>query len=1050
MKKTLTNITSMLRNTCCMLLLSMIAMLFTQNAMAQDFTQITNLSGSSTVNGNTVTVTSSGSAGELTPCGTTASPYYIYEMNGSYTFTFATPVSSVVIPVIFGQGIREKVRFIVNGTNFDITSANIVGPSFPNCGDFFVATDSAGLLINSIDVDGLPSAEINIAGSITSITVEGADSGVFVFGMFAAAPAGSGFGFTGADPVTGAQNLVVGGNSDAVGIGSLMAVNDGTTGNSITWSIGTNCSHGSLAGFPGTLSSNGGTVTPSGVTYTPTPGYTGFDQFVIQATNGTSTSSATVNVTVNAAPAVTYSVSNVSCNGGNNGSIVISATGGTGTLTGTGTYSSLSAGSYSYTVVDAIGGKNTVTPSVTQPSAISVSLTPTNVSCNSANGGNNNNGSISSSVTGGTGSYSYSWAPGGGTSANPTGKAPGTYTVTVTDGNGCTKAGSATISEPTAIAVTTTVTNVSCTSTNNGSISTSVSGGTGSYSYAWTPSGSGATKTGVTAGTYSVTVTDANSCTKTVAATVTQNTGASSTITGSNTVLGGLTYTYSGPSGMSSYSWAISGGNHVCDAHCHHHSSHSCGSGCDHNGQSCNSSCHHHSSHSCSNQHYGDHHCGSKCHHGSGHSCNANCDHYGTSCNSACHHHSYHHCGHTHCGSAAISGSTTGSSVNISTPCCAGVYTVTLTTTNSTGCSSTSAMAVTVTPSSQVTLYSNIYVTGSGNHPAITKSALASDIKVFNRGNSYGGKRDRNQSHYASIWNSTTGIVSSAVVSSPTTVTLGGGPAYQYVITVPANGSYLIVGKSVVSSSAYSGGSVTIYNGTKAGNHCDDDDDDDEDDINSCNNTIVKFHSVLKDAKGKCVEGNTQLQHGSLMVMVSPATLEFEDTTALMPIVYESVEGDWSVSVTADPPYGFYAVPSDALSTSLTDSVLSAVQFEVVDTGSEWTNTKLTHTIQHKGAERIAHSSPKMVNLRTNKPSAVNINPNPATDMINVVLPNFEGSATLSIYNVTGQKVAEKPIHIVGGESVSMDISSLVPGVYMVTAENQAGKGTGRLIKKEK
>ncbi len=360
-------------------------------------------------------------------------------------------------------------------------------------------------------------------------------------------------------------------------------------------------------------------------------------------------------------------------------------------------------------------------------------------------------------------------------------------------------------------------------------------------------------------------------------------------------------------------------------------------------------------------------------------------------------------------------------------------------------------MAVTVTPSSQITLYSNIYITGTGNHPGITKSELASDIKVFNRGNSNGGKRDHDQSHYATIWNSTTGIVSNAVVSSPSLVTIGGGPAYQYVITVPANGAYLIVGKSVVSSSAYSGGTVTIYNVTKAGNHdSDDDDDDDEDEINPCTSTIVKFHSVLKDAKGKCVEGNTQLQHGSLMVMVSPATLEFDDTSALMPIVYESVEGDWSVSVTADPPYGFYAVPSDALSTSLTDSVLSAVQFEVVDTGSEWTNTKLTHTIQHKGAQRIANSSPKMVNLRTNKPSVVNINPNPATDIINVVFPNFEGSATLYIYNVTGQKVAEKPIHMTGGEIVTMDITSLVPGVYMVTAENQAGKATGRMIKKEK
>ncbi len=200
---------------------------------------------------------------------------------------------------------------------------------------------------NDVDIHSFVNAEVNIAGTISTITVDIAnDTGQIVFGMFASAPAGSGFGFTGADP-SGAQNLVVGGNSAPNGIGSLMAVNDGTTGNTVTWSIGTNCSHGTLYGFPGTLTSNGGTLTPSGVTYTPASGYSGTDQFVIQASNGISTTSSTVNVTVNAAPAVTYTKSDVSCYGGNNGSVTVSATGGTGTLTGTGTYSGLSAGTYS-------------------------------------------------------------------------------------------------------------------------------------------------------------------------------------------------------------------------------------------------------------------------------------------------------------------------------------------------------------------------------------------------------------------------------------------------------------------------------------------------------------------------------------------------------------------------------------------------------------------------------------------------------------------------------------------------------------------------------
>ena len=183
------------------------------------------------------------------------------------------------------------------------------------------------------------------------------------------------------------------------------------------------------------------------------------------------------------------------------------------------------------------------------------------------------------------------------------------------------------------------------------------------------------------------------------------------------------------------------------------------------------------------------------------------------------------------------------------------------------------------------------------------------------------------------------------------------------------------------------------------------------------------------------------------MLIVSPASMVFSDSVELLPVVYESVEGSWDVSVEPTPPYGFYATPGTALSTSVTDSTISSVQFSIADTGSDWTFTKLTHTIQHKGAQRMAYSSPKMVNDRTNKPTELSIAPNPANNQINIVLSKFEGKATIYIYNTLGQKVAEQPINVIGGASVSMDISSLVPGVYLVTAENTSGKATSRLIK---
>ncbi|MQP53770.1 SprB repeat-containing protein, partial [Flavobacterium sp. LMO9] len=120
----------------------------------------------------------------------------------------------------------------------------------------------------------------------------------------------------------------------------------------------------------------------------------------------------------------------------------------------------------------------------------------------------------------------YSWAPSGGTAATASGLSAGTYTVTVTDANSCTATQSFTITEPTALVATpASQTNVSCNSGSNGSATVSVSGGTAGYTYSWAPSGgTAATASGLSAGNYTVTVTDANSCTATQSFTITEPT----------------------------------------------------------------------------------------------------------------------------------------------------------------------------------------------------------------------------------------------------------------------------------------------------------------------------------------------------------------------------------------------------------------------------------------------------------------------------------------------------------------------------------------------
>ncbi|MEY3368684.1 MAG: hypothetical protein RI973_1839, partial [Bacteroidota bacterium] len=144
------------------------------------------------------------------------------------------------------------------------------------------------------------------------------------------------------------------------------------------------------------------------------------------------------------------------------------------------------------------------------PVAVTASGTP--VSCN---GGTN--GTATAQASGGTGSYTYQWSNGANTQTT-SGLGAGVYTVTVTSGSS-TATASVTVSQPTALAVAVTGTNPS--SGNNGSATASPSGGTPAYTYLWSTGATTQTIGNLGAGTYSVTVTDANGCTKTGSVTLT-------------------------------------------------------------------------------------------------------------------------------------------------------------------------------------------------------------------------------------------------------------------------------------------------------------------------------------------------------------------------------------------------------------------------------------------------------------------------------------------------------------------------------------------------
>lgn len=260
-----------------------------------------------------------------------------------------------------------------------------------------------------------------------------------------------------------------------------------------------------------TVTGTGGTAPYSGTgTFTvPAGTYT----YTVTDANGCSDD---VTITINEPNApltLTSTPGTIDCNGGS-ADVVISATGGTGPYTGTGTFSQ-SAGTTSYTVTDANGCSETIAVTLTEPALLQLSSTPGIIDCNGGNA------DVVISATGGTGPY---------TGTGTFSQSAGTITYTVTDANGCSETIDVTLTEPTPVVAASPGGQVEC---NGGTVDIVVtaSGGTGPYT------GTGTFTVG--AGTYTYTVTDANGCTDDVTVTVTENSLLTATATATNILCNG-------------------------------------------------------------------------------------------------------------------------------------------------------------------------------------------------------------------------------------------------------------------------------------------------------------------------------------------------------------------------------------------------------------------------------------------------------------------------------------------------------------------------------
>ena len=439
------------------------------------------------------------------------------------------------VPASCGLNNGEAAATVTGGTppytyawNNTATSATISGLA-PNTNYILSVTDSLNCTtIDTVQVSdaGTPSVLLTATGTISCAGGSGgaisasvsagsepytyqwstADTGNFVTGLFA-----------------GMYRVTV---TDSMGCSvedslELTQPNPITIGATINQNVSCNSGNDGEAN----ISATGGTGSYS---YAWSSSATGASQNNLTAGNYTITVSDanncedTIQISITEPSALSLSATidqNVSCNGGNDGEANISATGGTGTYSyawsnsATGaSQNNLTAGNYTITVSDANNCEDTIQISITEPAALSVSATiDQNVSCN---GGNDGEATIS--ATDGTGTYSYAWSNSA-TGASQNNLAAGNYTITISDANSCEDTVQISIIEPSALSVSANINqNVSCNGGNDGEATISVTGGTGMYSYAWSNSASGASQNNLTAGNYTITVSDANSCEETI------------------------------------------------------------------------------------------------------------------------------------------------------------------------------------------------------------------------------------------------------------------------------------------------------------------------------------------------------------------------------------------------------------------------------------------------------------------------------------------------------------------------------------------------------
>ena len=267
----------------------------------------------------------------------------------------------------------------------------------------------------------------------------------------------------------------------------------------------------SATGGSGTLTYNWTPAPGAGQGTTNATGLVGGQAYTVTVTDGGGcTDVVVVNIGTDPDPIATITIdANATCSGVCDGEATVNITNGTPTYTfvwsngeTTQQAQALCVGGISVDITDANGCTATATATITEPSALTLSISGTDPLCNGSL-----DGSADATIGGGTPGYTTSWAHGP-TSEDLTGVlGSGTYTLEVTDANGCTISEDVTIIDPSPITSSITGTDISCNGSSDGTATATGSGGTGTLTYSWSPVPGGGQGTAGASGLDAVTYT---------------------------------------------------------------------------------------------------------------------------------------------------------------------------------------------------------------------------------------------------------------------------------------------------------------------------------------------------------------------------------------------------------------------------------------------------------------------------------------------------------------------------------------------------------------